>query len=118
RRAFPYRPQDGARERREKVLIEDEIAEAERDELALVPLEALDHVRVVADDEIGARVDRRVCNRANVGTGGLLELEPRVELDDHEIARGFQLPNRARGCVSAPRIRAAVPAPRDPILHL
>ena len=64
--------------------------------MALVPLESLQHVRVVADDEIRAGIDGRVSGPGRELAGDVGELEPAVDLDDHEVgAIGAQLLDRA-----------------------
>ena len=77
------------REGREEVLVEDEVAKAVDHELAAVPLESLDDVRVVTDDDVGARVDALMCRLAEELRGRLGELEATVNLDDDEIDAGL-----------------------------
>ena len=64
---------------------EDQVAEAVEDEPAVVGLHAVEQVRVVGDDDVGAGVDGRLAlARLEVG-GRALVLEVPVPADDDEV---------------------------------
>ena len=60
-------------------VVEDEVAEAVRDQPALVGLEPLQHVRVVADHEVGAGVDGGVRLTGLLADGVVLVLVAPVD---------------------------------------
>ena len=96
---------------------EDEIAEAVGDETALVDLQLLQDVRVVAQDEIGAPVDGQAAEFALVVLGRGHELGAPVERDHDQVRRGTYLldvgpyevlgiPERCRAFLPRRRTRA------------
>ena len=64
----------------------DEVPEAVEDGLAAVDLDAAEDVRVVADDDVGAAVDRGAAELALVGVHDDRDVpDPLVERDDHDV---------------------------------
>ena len=68
-----------------RVQIEDEVAEAVEDQCVAAAFPRLEHVSVVADDERGAGVDRRVGELTLLSGRGRVVLPSEVEDGDHEV---------------------------------
>ena len=67
-------------------MVEDQVAKTVGDETFLVDLEALQHVRVVADHQVGAGVDGGVGDRRlQARVGIVLVLDAPVVADDHVV---------------------------------
>ncbi len=84
-----------------------------------MPLEALQHVWVVSDDDVGAGVDAASCHVLQPSGPGLGELEAAVELHDDKVRAAVPQPGDVGldGVGPEPR-RPAVPSPRHPVLEL
>ena len=100
-------------------MVKDEVAEAERDELAAVPLETLEDVGMVANDEIGACIDarpRRLRQELRWRRGELIST---VDLDHHHVGSGCPSVRDVGldGAGSEP-CSAAMIAASDPVLEL
>ena len=70
---------------RPAVVVEHEVAEAVGDQLVVVDLQPLDDVGMVAEDEVGARVDGLVCQGPLVGGGLRRVLGAPVEAHDDVV---------------------------------
>ncbi len=112
-------PQDRAGKGRQEVLVEHEVAQRVGDESTLVPLEALQHVRMMTNHQVGAGIDGCVCCSDRELTGDIGELEAAVNLDDHQVGSvGPQILDRALDRRDPERRGAAVTAPGHPVLQL
>src|SRR2546423_12775789 len=85
-------------------VVPGEVADAVRDQPALVELHRADHVRAVADDEVRAGVDHRVAERYRVtpvlpeehlgprlDMGAVGPFPAHVYLDDHDVGLASRL---------------------------
>ena len=89
--AVPHRAQERRGEGGQEVLIEDEVAQAVDDEVAAVPLGALQHVGVVTDHDAGAGVDGGLGDAAHVVGRRALELVAGVQLHHHQVGAGGEI---------------------------
>ena len=115
---FEYRPQDDARERGKEILIEDEVAQAVRDQRVVVPLGPLEHVGMVANDEVGAGIHGSPGRPGEELRCDLGELESPVDLDDDEVGPLVAKRRNVLGDTARPEERSTpVAATGHPVLQ-
>ena len=101
-----------------KVLIEDKVAKAVDDQLAVVPLDSLQNMWVVTNHHVGTGVNR--CPRGDTQTRAWRpdQLETGMELDDDNVGTlGLESGDLGPHCIRFILTCSAVPTTGDPILQ-